>query len=95
MELCWCGILHSTNKSMGDDYSEIYEIELSEGNEVHEEYGNIIIQINERNSSRKGGMKLPEVKLNAYISLCNLLEYIFSGSPWRISTADILIFYEF
>lgn len=63
MESCWQGILDSTDKMMCDDYSEIYETELST---VQEEYDNIIIRINERNSSRKGKMKLPEVKLKPF-----------------------------
>lgn len=63
MEACWQSILDSTDKMMCDEYSQIYEDELSE---VQEVYDNMIIRINERNSSRKGMMKLPQVNLKPF-----------------------------
>lgn len=63
MEICWRGILDSTDKMMGDEYNQVHEDEL---NEVQEAYDNVIIQINERNSSRKGMMKLPQVNLKPF-----------------------------
>lgn len=63
MEAYWQGILDSTDKMMGDEYDQTYEHEL---NAVQEEYDNVIIQINERNTSRKGMMKLPQVNLKPF-----------------------------
>lgn len=63
MEAYWQGILDSTDKMLVDEYVEEYETELSA---VQEEYDNIIIQINERNTSREGMMKLPQVSLKPF-----------------------------
>lgn len=63
MESSWQGILHSTDRMMGDDYVQAFQDEL---NAAQEAYDNVIIRINERNTSKKGMMKLPQVNLKPF-----------------------------